>query len=283
MKLQPASSRRLDANLVAHENENVVLSHIAAFGHLRVAELGPLAWPSSSVASAREMARRTLRRLQRRGDVLARSNSLGGESFVLTRKGALRAAELLDHSVRDGYDIQGVCGPTFWHRTLATAYLARRSQRGDKVWGEYSLARGWAPVSVEECARRFAKLPDGIIRWTAEAARRLGLADGVAAYEWIEVESSTKPEAAIAASLQIAGHLEEPFADGLLVGLTFVVDESESHEARIRRVAARALPVADLMSFERAADAVHIARCTLSRPLSLREVDEVSLVGRPRH
>lgn len=278
MKLNPVNGRRADANQTALENEDAVLLQLAAFGHLRTAELAVLIWPASPPASAREMARRTVRRLVQHNELLARRNSLGGESFVLTRKGALRATDLTGHAVGDGYDIQGVAGPTFWHRTLGTSYLAHRSRVESGVWGEHSMARTQAPISAVECARRFGKIPDGLVRLSTERTRTLGLTTGVAAYEWIEVESSIKPESEIERSLLIAERLEEPFADGVLVGLVFVADRFERHEARIRRVAARGLSKrTDLMLFENASAAIRIARCEIARPLSLRSVDEVTL------
>lgn len=278
MKLTSVSGRRADANQAALENENAVLLQIAAFGHLRISELAALVWPASPPASAREMARRTARRLVQRKELLARRNSLGSESFVLTRKGALRASDLGGHSVGDGYDIQSVAGPTFWHRTLATSYLAHRRKTDAGVWGEYSLAKAQAPVSAAECAREFGKLSDGIVRLSDENTQRLGLAPGVAAYEWIEVESSFKPESEIEKSLRIAERLEESFGDGVLIGLVFVTDRFERHEARIRRVAARGRSnQPDLILFENTSAAIRIARCDIARPLSLRAVDEVTL------
>ncbi len=278
MKLKPVTGSRADANQTALENENAVLLQVAAFGHLRIAELAALVWPTSPPASAKEMARRTVRRLVQHKELLVRRNSLGGESFVLTRKSALRATDLAGHAVGDGYDIQGVAGPTFWHRTLGTSYLAHRLKTEAGVWGEYSLARAWAPLSALECARRFGKIPDGLVRLSTERTRKLGLAPGVAAYQWIEVESSFKPKAELEKSLRLAECLEEPLGEGVLVGLVFVLDRCERHEACIRRVAARILPKQiELMSFKTAFEAVSIARCELARPLSLRSVEEITL------
>lgn len=279
MKLPKLDSaqRRRDGNLVASDNEERTLLAVAKFGHLRATELGALVWPESPPTSATEMARRTARRLIERGELLARPNALGGTSFVLSSAGAARCNAAWGTRAADGYDIQGVRGGTFWHRTLGTAYLAHRFREGADVWGEYAIARGWGPMSLRDLRHRYGKLPDCIVRRPAAEAVASGLDVETKAYDWVEVESAYKPDMEILRAILLAQHLEGEFGDGILHRIVFVFDTAERHEAHIKRVARGRLPQLELMGHASVADAIRLARCRISRPLSLLAVDETSL------
>lgn len=151
-----------DGQLAARENEFGVLLSIGLFGHLRGAEIAMAVWPDSPQESGQKMARRTLKRLMNQHEILERPNGLGGISFVLTKRGAARLKAYGEFA--DGYDIQGVQGPTFFHRTLTTAYLVTRQTKGALVMGEYAIAKanhslGKAAGAVPEAARRLGSGP----------------------------------------------------------------------------------------------------------------------------
>lgn len=253
-------------------------SRIGRFGYLRVAELGALAWPQSPAESATEMARRTCKRLEKRGELLPRGTALGECAYVLTGSGAARSNAAWGTDYRDGYDIQGLRGATHWHRTLATAYLAHRARQGAVVWGEYALARGFAPVTARGLSRAYGKVPDGILELPQHDAIASGLSADARAYTWVEVEAAYKPDDELLRALAIAHWLEQDFAHGgILHSIVFVFDRAERHEHHIRRVAKRGLPVIEVLGHESVAHAVRLARCTLARPLALRAVEDVSL------
>jgi len=273
------AARRRDGNVIALENEERVLLALARFGHLRCSEVGAFAWPASPPASATEMARRTTRRLVERGELVARTNALGGTSFVLTSSGAAHCNSAFGTHASDGYDIQGVRGGTFWHRTLATAYLAYRYRQGAEVWGEYSIARGWAPMRVEALRYQFGKIPDGIVRRPRAELLASGLTEDTYAYDWVEVESTYKPDAELLRAVLVTQHLETEFAGGMLHRLVFAFDAAERHARHIQRVARGRLPALELLGHATVADAVRLAHCRLARPLTLLGVDETKLGG----
>jgi hypothetical protein len=278
MKLTPidVSANRRDGNLAAKYNEQSVLRHVRDFGHLRTTELARIVWPNSPPYSAREMARRTARRLVSAGLLLVRRNALASSSLVLTRKGAEAVRAQFGIVAYDGYDIQGVSGSTYFHRTLATAYLAERIAGGERAWGEYAIARGWAPASLEHLKLHCGKLPDGLVAVNPLAR---GMSADTRTLDWIEVESTYKPHSEVVDVLRIATLLGTEVQGWHLDRLVLVYDCAQRHEDHIVRVAkhlarthARDYPIELLESVE-------LIRCSLAYPMTLLGHQSVSLAS----
>jgi len=225
-----------DGQLIAHDNEIGTLLSIGHFGHLRISEIAAAVWPDSPQESGQKMARRTLKRLLSAHEVLERPNTFGGSSFVLTKRGAARLKSY-EFEFADGYDIQGVQGPTFWHRTLATAYLISQA-RSATVLGEYAIAKAKHALGKSRLQAQYNKLPDGLI---LTPGRPEGIdVDFVAA--WVEVESSFKPDAQLEKVLGQAwqlGHFMDPKERVLLEELVLVYDARAGHEVRLVKTARR--------------------------------------------
>lgn len=226
-----------DGQLSALDNEIGTLLSIGHFGHLRANEISMAVWPDSPTESAHKMARRTLKRLLEARDILERPNSLGGSSFVLTKRGAARM-NAVGFNFGDGYDIQGVQGPTFWHRTLATAYLLSQQKNGATVMGEYAIGKAKHALGKARLQQKYKKLPDGL---TITPGKLLGIdADFVAT--WVEVESSFKADPELEKMLGQAwrlGQFIDPARRVLLDELVLVYDSRAGHESRLIRAAKR--------------------------------------------
>lgn len=232
-----ANLHGIDGQLVARDNEVGTLLSIGHFGHLRASEIAAAVWPGSPQESGQKMARRTLRRLLKANEVLERPNALGGMSFVLTKRGAARVKSF-GFEFGDGYDIQGVQGPTFWHRTLTTAYLISQQTKGALVMGEYAIAKAKHSLGKAHLQTRYRKLPDGLV---LTPGSQHGIdAEHVAA--WVECESSFKADPELDKMLRHAWQLGE-FVDArkriLLDEMTIVYDARAGHESRLIRSAKR--------------------------------------------
>lgn len=231
-----ANLPRPDGRLVATDNELGVLLSIGHFGHLRTSEIAGAVWPDSPAASGLKMARRTVRRLLAAQAILARPNSLGSMSFVLTKRGAARLRSL-GFEARDGYDIQGVQGPTFWHRTLATAYLVSQA-RTARVYGEFAIAKARHVLGKSHLLSRYGKLPDGLV--LLPGAVREMVVEHVAV--WVEVESSFKADLELEKLLRQAwqlGHFMDARERILLDEMAVVYDRRAGHLRRLVRMAQR--------------------------------------------
>lgn len=226
----------IDGQLVARDNEVGTLLSIGHFGHLRASEIAAAVWPDSPQESGQKMARRTLRRLLEAHEILERPNSLGSSSFVLTKRGVARLKSY-EFEFADGYDIQGVQGPTFWHRTLATAYLISQSKSAIAL-GEYAIAKARHALGKARLQAQYKKLPDGLI---LTPGKQQGIdADFVAA--WVEVESSFKPDLQLEKMLSQAwqlGHYMDAGERVLLDEMVVVYDARAGHEARLIKAAKR--------------------------------------------
>lgn len=231
-----AMSGKKDGQIAADENELGSLLSIGHFGHLRTSEIAVAVWPDSPQESGQKMARRTLKRLLDAKEILDRPNSLGGTSFVLTKRGATRL-QSYGFGYSDGYDIQGVQGPTFWHRTLATAFLVSQAKDAT-VLGEYAIAKAKHALGKTRLQERYKKLPDGLI---LTPGKTLGFAvDFVAS--WVEVESSFKPDQELEKMLGQAwqlGHFMDPGERVLLDDMILAYDVRAGHEARLIKTAKR--------------------------------------------
>lgn len=274
------SSPRPDNRQVAEQNEIAVLKLVRDFGHLRRIEIARGVWPRSSLAVAEKMAKRTVRRLLEKGLLYERPNSLGGRSLVLSARGVshLRANGI---DAQDGYELSSVAGPHFFHRTLGTRYLIERAARGDHVYGEYALQKNFGPIGRGELRDRFLKLPDGIV--LTPGAKR-GYDAKIIAADWIEVESSYKPENELGRIFEIAwqvGSWLNTAETVLLDRVLFVYDARQRHENMIRLALQRYLekhPATnpDLLS------SIVMVRCDIGIPLVWKgyvEFDSVQLLN----
>ncbi|TVO64144.1 hypothetical protein [Denitromonas ohlonensis] len=261
-----------DGRAIAQINEQRVLKVVHDFGHIRVPELAAAVWPASSVESGEKMARRTTRRLLDAGLLLARTNAFGTTSFVLSARGAASlSARGID--ARDGYDIQGVSGPTFAHRTLGTAVLAKLHGGGGTVWGEYAVNHDRAPFTIAELRQRYGKIPDGVVVGEVQQPHD---ATPVTYLRWIEVENTFKSNT----ELDRVTDLMNTFADEMdapgairFAWLWIVVPTGCRHEERIVESFGRVLP----KWRPEAADMVHIVRVDVVPPLRIQRIELVSL------
>jgi hypothetical protein len=267
---------------IARENEDAALRGLAIFGHLTSDALARMRYPNSSPESGYEMARRTLCRLAARGLVIPRRNGGGGKSFILTAKGAQLVEAIWGLSVRDGYDLQSVAGPTWRHRALATNFLATRIASGETAWGEHALVKGWGPATLDVLRATYGKVPDGLV------LRRSG---DLTLVDWVEVESTYKPKEELRHLLELAWITNTWLGNAankiLLDRLTLVFDASEHHEERIRRAAlavARAkMPphtsTVDLLArFQEVFASVDLFRAQVTPPMRVRGFESVTLL-----
>lgn len=276
-KIEPRSS--VDGNLTAAKNEINVLRSIRHFGHLRISELARINWPrAASRESAQESARRTVNRLLEAKQLKLRTNTLGERSFVLAGAGAARLQAELGVAARDGYDIYSVSGPTFYHRTLCTAYLAERAADGDTVWGEYALGKDWGPFTYSQLEECLGKRPDGLVKLAPTTLTKRGLSSQLAEYyDVVEVESAVKPDAELDRVLAVALRLDNRIFDRLVL----VYDTDSRHERRIvkswRRVFRAAQSNNGELDEQLLAGYVELARMQLAKPLKLIRMDRILL------
>lgn len=280
MKLEKIQRpRALNGNLTASQNEINVLLAVRDFGHLRTSEIARIHWPhAASRESALESARRTVNRLLRTRQLKERTNTLGERSFVLTRAGATRLVNELDVAARDGYDIYSVSGPTFYHRTLCTTYLAERAAESDPVWGEYALGKNWGPFTYAQLERHLGKRPDGLVKLSPATLAKRGISSHLAAYyDVVEVESAVKPDAELDKVLTVALHLDNRQFDRLAL----VYDADSAHERRIMKSWRRVFRAAQADNAELderlLASYVELARMHLAKPLKLLRLDRILL------
>jgi len=273
MTLPEPVSCRTNALLAAEYNELRVLNLVREFGHVRRSEIARAVWPKSSPRVAKKMAQRTVARLLASGQLLEKPNALGGRSLVLAGRGAQR---LRDWGIdaQDGYDLTSVAGPQFFHRTLGTRYLIERMARGHQAFGEYALSKGWGPIGRGELAERFSKIPDGIV---LVPGKERGYDSTVLAADWVEVESSYKPEEELERIFAVAWRVGSWLntAETLLLDrVLFVYDARHRHENMIlgslkRYLAAHPDSNPDLLS------SIVLVRCSIDLPLVWRGYQEL--------
>jgi len=279
MTIKNAWASRPDNRFVAEQNDLAVLKLLRDFGHLRRSEIARGVWPNSSNAVAMKMANRTVHRLREKGYIQEKPNSLGGRSLVLAARGATWL-QLHGVEAHDGYELSSVAGPHFYHRTLGTRYLLERAARGHKVFGEYALQKGFGPIGRGELNERFKKLPDGIV--LAPGSER-GYDSNVIAADWVEVESSYKPEQELSKIFAIAwsvGSWLNAAETLLLDRVLFIYNSRQRHENTILRALQHYLekhPATnpDLLS------SIVLVRCQVGLPLvweGFQELDSAHLL-----
>lgn len=213
--------------------------------------------------------------MEEQGDIIRRKNSLGGSSFVLSSGGA-KKLEVLGYPCRHGRDIVGVAGATFFHRTLATRYLIEKLLQGYAVFGEYALAHGQAPITLEKLADVIGKVPDGIVvrAVTTPAGKKQRLVD------ILETEMSAKPMEELKKVLRVAlrrkALLDDEYA--VIVNQLYILfDESQNHARRILRAAEEVWTDRNITNPGELESNIILVPATLGFPLQWQGYREISL------
>lgn len=253
------------------QNELEVLKAIRFFGHLRRAEIALAVWPMSESKSAYVMASRTITSLKDQDLVLERPNILGGTSYILNAKGVNKLRSM-DISASEGYELS-FNGPQFFHRTIGTCYLLEKAKQGDKIYGEYSILKGWTPLDREATKLKYAKAPDGLI---VRSGKKHGLRDGHSLADWVEVESAFKSYKNIKKALSIL--LKDSTLDqkGMvsLDKIIFVYDNRQKHERQLLRYIHKFLSENKSISKDILLDNIIFARCYIDVPFVWHGVKE---------
>lgn len=271
----PNNPTKKDGRDVAHDNELSVLKAVRRFGHLRRSEIALAVWPNSSAASAKKMCSTTVQRMLDKGLLVERPNILGSMSLALTGRGAGRLKQE-DIEANESGSLSSIAGPQFFHRTVGTCYLLEKARQGARVYGEYSIIKGWAPVTRAEFSERYRKNPDGLI---VVSGRERGYAEHITAVDWVEVESSYKPDEDLEKIFSIAWHagtwldLKETI---LLDRVVFVYDTRQKHEGAILAHLRRYLKAHPLDDPERVLSSIVLVRAHISTPLVWEGFEEVS-------
>jgi hypothetical protein len=268
-------ARKPDGRVVAETNELSVLKAVRQYGHVRRTELARAVWPHSPESSARLMTQRTVKRMRDKGLLGERPNALGGRSLILTTKGVTRLREY-GFDAQDGSELSSIAGPQFFHRTMGTCYLIERGARGHTPLGEYALSRASRPIGRTELAERFRKLPDGIV---LVPGQERGYDKTVNAADWIEVESSYKPDDEIARILEIAwktGSWLNTAETVLLDRVVFVYNTKQRHETTILNSLRRYLKDHPIENRDIILGSIVFARCNVDIPLVFRGYEELT-------
>jgi hypothetical protein len=263
-----------DGRKIALENELKVLKAVRHFGHLRRHEIAMAVWPTTSKDSSYIMASRTVSRMLQKGLLLDKPNSLGGTSLVITTKGATL---LKNHglSTTEGYDL-ALRGAHLNHRYLGTCYLLEKAKRGDDIYGEYAIMRGWAPLSRDQARDRYGKIPDGLIMSSGEIH---GMSADVKVLDWVEVEVGYKPYAEVEPILNLLKMSPYMNESGTLIlgKLIFAYDSQYPHDRRLLSYLRRFLSANPELDGEAVLKEVVLARCYVDLPLVWRGVEEASV------
>lgn len=273
--------KRPNPRQVAHANELATLLAVRSYGHLRRSEIATAIWLRSGPGVAEKGANRTVRRLLDDGELIERTNALGGLSVLLSSKGAARLrAE--GHKAKPGYGITSVAGPTFWHRTLTTAYLVRCLGEGRLAFGEYAVTTGLGPVGRGELQERFSKLPDGLV--LTRTKHQTGLGAPIYLADWVEVESARKDIDQLQAMFRLmdrwGGQWLNVAETVVLQRLVLVYSSRQAHERAILRALRAYLAMrpdwagcAEIELLPRIA----LVRCEVGLPLVWRGCEEVAV------
>jgi hypothetical protein len=220
-------AKRPSARAMALAADLKCLCYLARFGHLTTAALGAAIW--SNLKYGQDMAARTMRRLSASGVelVASRQNASGGRSWILTRRG-VAFLEVRGIAAHHGMDLASISGSTFFHHSLCSRLLIEKERAGFRVWHEYAIAQGHAPLSQRQLIEGYGKLPDAILT----ADNRLYL---------LELENAPKQteilQLACGAALKVGRRLH-PDCQLELAGLIFAYNAEQSgHAVRIARAA----------------------------------------------
>jgi hypothetical protein len=244
------------------------LCYLARFGHLNSAALGAAIWPN--IKCGQDMATRTLRRLSASGVelVASRHNASGGRSWILTRRG-VAFLEVRGVAAHHGMDLASISGSTFFHHSLCSRLLIEKERAGFRVWHEYAIAQGHAPLSQRQLIEGYGKLPDAILT----AGNRLFL---------LELENAPKQterlQLACGAALKVGRRLH-PDCPLELAGLIFAYDaEQTGHAVRIARAARARWSQHSAVEQARLARHVELVKIQLALPLVWLGYESATLI-----
>lgn len=170
----------LDKRITGEQNTLAVLMYLHRFGWLTSRMIAALIWPDAKQGAA--MARRTVKALADQKLILKRALSEGGDCYALSAGGARWLNEKEGVAAKSGTSLQ-LGNPV--HRACSNWYLIGRLLAGDRIWTEYEIQTGCAPV-----ANASGKVPDGLVDTP------LGLV-------WVEVENAWKNRAERAAIVRL--------------------------------------------------------------------------------
>ncbi len=158
-----------DKRVLGEQNTLAILTYLHRFGWLTSRMLSALVWPAASQAPA--MARRTIKALADQKLVIKRALPEGGDCYVLAAAGARWLQEREGITAKAGSALK-LGNPV--HRACSNWFLIDQIRQGNRVWTEYEIQSGRAPVvSVT------GKTPDGLI-------------DTPFGLVWLEVENAWK-------------------------------------------------------------------------------------------
>lgn len=159
----------LDKRLIAEQNILAILTYLHRFGWLTSRMLSALVWPTAKQAPA--LARRAVKALADQKLILKRQLPEGGDCYTLSAAGARWLQEKEGIAAKSGTGLQ-LGNPV--HRACANWYLIDQIRQGNRVWTEYEIQTGRAPVACVS-----GKVPDGLV------LTPFGLI-------WVEVENAWK-------------------------------------------------------------------------------------------
>jgi hypothetical protein len=247
--------KRMCSRARSEYNATQALKAVARYSHLRCSELSAAVFPNAKYGL--QMSQRLVRRLVAEGLLASRKNSLGSNSYVLTRGGAAYL-EVRGYEARHGLDVSSVSGGTCRHSILCAQYCIAQEAAGYQAWHEYAIAQGLAPLTQHQLIESYGKLPDAILTKGAKV--------------WlVEVESAVKAIEILSKACGMAprcgrGRLHPDVALDL-EGIVFVFDDSLAHAVRIAR-AARSRWI-DRCDADRKAFAQRITLCRVDLGLPL--------------
>lgn len=178
--------------------------------------------------------------------------------------------------VRTGSRLKSMQSNSFFHRTLATAWLIEQLRDGADVYGEIALSSNEQLIQKAALQAHYKKLPDGLVlhHSLADSGGCAVLAD------WLEVESAYKGPAELDKITELIwtlGTQLRGYPNVLLDRVIFLYSHDSAHEASIvRAINARltAQPVDDPVSLF---SSVKMVRAVLVPPLTILRFETFSL------
>lgn len=223
--------------LQRRENIRRVLLALHLFGHLRHTDLAKFVWPHSSPDVRSAASSRLFNHLVRERFILRRLNAFGTHSYVLGLRGAIHVGRSVEEGSREGSTIAGVQGRTFFHRTLASAWMLDQLNQGNDVLTEFAINSNRHPITRQALTAKWRKLPDGLVlhQVADEGEEPIYLAD------WLETESTYKSLERRQRIMDMIWVLGRQLVDGQNVYLDRMVllyTKDSGHEAMLVKSAA---------------------------------------------
>ena len=257
------------------QNELSFLNLVHRYGHIRHPDLGRALWPNSTRRTVKALTGRLAARLLESKQVIRTVNPLGSYSYLLTAVGANRLGLSLEDDVRSGRNVTSVAGTQFFHRALGTRYLIEREITGAVSCGEYAVYRGLGGLTREYFAKRFKKVPDGLV---FVPGHERGHDADVILVDWVEVENFYKPPAErnkiLALSSQLGTWLDRD-RKILLDRIVIVHSVLNSHQGSLMKGIARYVRDHEIRNPD-ILSAIMIAECDVGLPFVWRGFEEHS-------